>query len=77
MKKKIKIVDESFSLVVGQETIKISNIITLQYVLHIPNLDDNLFSIGKLTKDLNHLAKFNPFYYCFLSSLIKKDDWGW
>lgn len=64
-RQKIKIADGTFFSIAGQGTVKISNTITLQSTLHVPNLDYNLLSIGKLVKDLNYSVKFIPSGCCF------------
>jgi len=48
---KIKIVDGSLSVVAGKGSIIISPLLTLQDVLHVPNLSYNLLSVSKLTRD--------------------------
>ena len=55
---KIKIADGSLSLVAEKGTIKISEKLILDSILHVPNITCNLLSINKLTKDLNCVAKF-------------------
>ena len=45
--------------------------ISLKYVLHVLNLKCNLMSINKVTKDLNNVAKFFP-YYCEFQDLISE-----
>ena len=57
-KQKIKVVDGSFSPIVWKGNVKISSILSLKLVLHIPNLSYNLLSIGKFTKDLNYFVLF-------------------
>ena len=59
-RQKVKIADGSLSSVAGKGSIPISKNISLQSVLHVPNLSCNLISISKLTKDLNCIAKFFP-----------------
>ena len=56
--RKVQIVDGAFTNVVRIGDIRITLAITLQGVLHVPNLSCNLLSISKLTKDLNHLYVF-------------------
>ena len=57
-KQKIKVADGSFSLVAGEGSIHISPTLTLHSVFHVPYLNYNLLSIGKITKDLNCSFKF-------------------
>ena len=54
----IKIADGSLSPIAGKGNIKISEILILKYVLYVQNIACNLFSINKLTKDMNCVAKF-------------------
>ena len=56
----VQIADGSLSKVEGTGLIKISKDLILNSVLHVPNLDCNLLSISKLTRDLNCVAKFFP-----------------
>lgn len=51
-KQKIQVADGTYS-VAGQGSLQITRTITLQFVLHVPNLDHNLLSIGKITSDMN------------------------
>ena len=50
--KRVKIADDSFSMVVGKGSIVVTKDLILEYVLHVPNLSCNLISVRKLTKDL-------------------------
>ena len=59
-KQKIRVADGSFSSVVGQGFVYISPSLTLRSVLHVPNLNYNLLSIGKITKELNCSIEFTP-----------------
>ena len=54
------LMDPSLSKVEGTGLIRISKDLTLNFVLHASNLDSNLLSISKLTRDLNCVAKFFP-----------------
>ena len=47
---KLKIADDTLSPVVGKGSIRISESITLNPILHVPNLFCNLLSIRQLTK---------------------------
>lgn len=51
-------VDGSLSAIAGKGSIAISNKLTLQNVLHVPNLSCNLLSVSKLTCDLKCCANF-------------------
>ena len=55
----VRIADGTCSKVVGTGTIKVSKDIILHSVLLVPNLGCNLFSVSKLTRDLNCIAKFH------------------
>ena len=55
---KVKIADGTLSPVAGKGSIRISESITLNPVLHVPNLSCNLLSISQLTKKSNCSAKF-------------------
>ena len=55
---KVKIADGTLSPVAGKGSIRISESITLNPVLHVPNLSCNLPSISQLTKKSNCSAKF-------------------
>ena len=55
---KVKIAYGALSPVVGKGSIHISKSITLNHVLHVPNLSYNLLSISQLTKQPNCSAKF-------------------
>lgn len=66
----IKIADGSLSRVTGTGTgfVVISMNLTLNSVFLVPNLDCNLFSINKLTHELNCVSKFFP-YSCDFQDL--------
>ena len=49
----VKITDGSQSKVVGTGSIFLSADLTIQSVLHVPNLDCNFLSVSKLSRDLN------------------------
>ena len=59
------IVDGSLSKVAGTSSVMISKDLTLNFVLLVTNLDCNLLSISKLTRELNYITKFFPNYYEF------------
>ena len=54
----VRIADGSLSKVVGIGSIRVTNDLNLNFVLHVPNLDCNLLSISKLTHDLHCEARF-------------------
>ncbi|KAG6467091.1 hypothetical protein ZIOFF_075100 [Zingiber officinale] len=56
---KIKIADGSLSAIAGKGSIVISQTLTFQNILHVPNLSCNLISISKLTHDLKCIVKFS------------------
>ena len=56
----VKIADGSLSKVAGTGSVIISKNLTLDAVLFVPNLDCNLLSISKLTRDHNCVTKFFP-----------------
>ena len=62
---KVKIADGTLSPVAGKGSIRISESITLNLVLHVPNLSCNLLSISQLTKKSNCSAKFLPSHFVF------------
>ena len=51
--KKVNISYGSLSSIVGQGSIRLSDKIVLQYVLHVPKISCNLLSISRLSKDSN------------------------
>ena len=55
---KNKKVDGSLSAIAGKGPIKISSLLTLYNVLHVPNLSCNLLSVSKLISDLKCQANF-------------------
>ena len=57
--KQITIANGTSVSIRGQGTVILSPNITLQKVLHVPNLSANLVSIHRLTNDLNCHAKFS------------------
>ena len=60
--KKIVLVDDSLTTVVGIGDILINNKLILKDVLHVPKLFTNLISIKKLTHDANCRVIFYPFF---------------
>ena len=48
----------SLSPIAGKGSIIIFENLILKFVLHVPNLSCNLFSVSKITKDSNYFAKF-------------------
>lgn len=57
---KVRIADGSYSSIAGKGNIKISEQITLQFVLHVPKFACNLLSVHKLSKDTNRSVLFRP-----------------
>ena len=55
----IRIADGTLSKVVGIGTVIISKDITLNSILFVPNLDCNLLSVSKITRDFNCITKFS------------------
>lgn len=55
---KIKIADGSFSAIAGKGSVVLSPVLTLNDVLHVPNLSCNLMSVSKLTRDINCQTNF-------------------
>ena len=55
---KVKIADGTLSPITGKGSIRIYESITLNPVLHVPNLSCNLLSNSQLTKQSNCSAKF-------------------
>ena len=70
----VRIADGTSSKVAGIGTVIISKDITLNSVLFVPNLDCNLLSISKITRDLNCVTKFNS-NICFSGFGLGEDDW--
>ena len=58
--KRITIANGTSVSIKGQGTFTLSPNITLQKVLHVPNLSTNLVSIHRFTNDLNCHANFSP-----------------
>ena len=72
---KVKIVDDLLAFVAGKGSIKISESITLESVLHVPKLACNLLSISQLTKQSKCSANFLP-THCVSGSIIGNGDWS-
>ena len=62
--KKIKIVDGSFTTVVGQGIIALFPSLPLKNMLHVP-MSIKLLSVHQVTKDLDCKVTFYPTYYVF------------
>ena len=58
--KKVCIADGSLSSIARTGSVKISDTITLNSVLHVPNLSCNLLSVSKLSLDSNCSVVFSP-----------------
>lgn len=61
----VRIANGSLSKLKVSRTVRITKDLILNSVLYVPNLDCNLLSISKLTRDLKCEAKFFPFMYEF------------
>lgn len=72
---KVKIADGSLSTVAGKWSIQISKSITLNSVLHVPNLSCNLLSVSQLTKKSNCSVEFFP-SYCVFQDLSSRKTIG-
>ena len=57
--KNVCIVDGTLSSIAGKGFIPISKNLTLNSILHVPNLSCNLFLVNKFTKDSYRVAKFS------------------
>ena len=68
---KIKIADGFLSAIAGKRSIIVSHSLTLNDVLHVPNISCNLLSISKLTRDQNCQANFFP-SRCEFQDLISR-----
>lgn len=55
----VRVADGTHSKVMGKGSVIISPHITLESVLYVPELDCNLLSISKITRDLKCVAKFS------------------
>jgi hypothetical protein len=64
----VHIADGSSSQVKGIGLSRLLRDMILNSILHVPNLDCNLLSISKLTRDLNCVAKFFP-HLCLFQDL--------
>ncbi|KAJ9687202.1 hypothetical protein PVL29_015881 [Vitis rotundifolia] len=68
---KVEVADGTLSPVASKGSIHISESITFNPVLHVPNLSCNLLSISQLTKQSNCSAKFLP-SHCVLQDLSSR-----
>ena len=57
---KVKVDDGTLSSIISQGLASITPSLTLQNVLHVPNLSYNLLSVSKITKDFNCFVTFTP-----------------
>lgn len=71
----VRIANGSLSKVVGIGSVQISPNLTLKSVLHVPMIDCNLISIGKLTRDNHCHANFSP-NVCVFQELGSKKKIG-
>ena len=62
---KVRIADGSFSPIFGKGEIALTPTLTLNFVLHVPKLSCNLFSVSKFTQTNNCVSKFFPSYCKF------------
>jgi len=69
---KIKIADGSLSAVAGKGPVIISPLLTLQDVLHVPNLSYNLLSVSKLIRDKRCQTHFFDTHCLFQDSISGK-----
>ena len=67
----VTLADRSTSCVLGSRTIHSTSLITLTYVLSLPQFSFNLISVSKLTRTLNCSISFFP-DYCFIQDLLTK-----
>ena len=58
---KVRIANGSFSPIARKEEFALTPTLTLNFVLHVPKLSCNLFSVSKFTQTNNCVAKFFPF----------------
>lgn len=56
----VRIANGSYSKVVGTSSVRVTQNLYLNSVLHVPDLDCILLSISKLTRDLACVVKFYP-----------------
>lgn len=61
---KIKIANDSFSVIACKGSVVLSLMLTLKNVLHIPNLSFNLMYVSKLVQDINCQTIFFPISLC-------------
>lgn len=71
---KVRIADGSLSPIAGKGSISLSNHLSLDSVLHVPNLTCNLFSVSKFTQTNKCVAKFFPFH-CVSGYGFGEEDW--
>lgn len=71
-KDKVRIADDSYSLVVGHDDIHATSELSLSSVLYVPNFTLNLLSISHLTQHLNCFVTFFPSHCLFQDLEMKK-----
>lgn len=73
-KDKVKIVDRSYSSIVGKGIVFITPTLPLSFVLHVPNFMLNLLSLSHIIKSLNCCVMFFflPSHYVFQNLDMKK-----
>lgn len=67
---KVCVADESLSFIASQGSIRLSNMIVLQSVLHIPKLTCNLLYVSPLCKDSNCCLVFDAYLCEFQGSTL-------
>lgn len=68
-KEKVYIVDGTISSVSGKGLLHATSSLPLSSVLHVPNFSVNLFSLSRITRDLNCSVTFFP-DHCLFQDLI-------
>ena len=69
---KAKVADGAFSSIIGQGIASITPSLTLQNMLHVPDLSCNHLSISKMTKDLNYFVTFTPSHCGFQDQIMRR-----
>ena len=66
---KVRIADGTVSSVSGKGLVRVTPLLSLSSVLHVPNFTTNLLSIGRITRDKNCSVTFFP-SHCVFQDLI-------
>ncbi|PKA49021.1 hypothetical protein AXF42_Ash020600 [Apostasia shenzhenica] len=74
-KDKVRIVDDSFTPVIGKGVVRCSSSLSLPSVLHVLSFPTNLLSISSITNDLNCNVTFF-LSYCILHRLTMEEIIG-